>query len=98
MHLADHRVARDAVAQLIRDLAGAQTVEPHLFQLLDAFIGPGHRLASKPYNVLVLPARPADRQSQPARPNARTPNGSNLTRTDKADAHSTRAARDVVAD
>ncbi|MDI4639975.1 hypothetical protein K9U39_03265 [Rhodoblastus acidophilus] len=47
MHLADDRIAGDAVSQFVGDLAGAQTVKPHFLQLLDAFIGPGHRVASK---------------------------------------------------
>jgi hypothetical protein len=41
MHLADHRVARDA-AEFLGDLAGGLALPPHLLEQFDAFVGPGH--------------------------------------------------------
>src|SRR5277367_217523 len=43
MHLADDGVARQAVAELRRDLAGALAVEPELTEQFHSFIRPRHR-------------------------------------------------------
>ena len=45
VHLADDGIAGDA-AQFLGDLAGGLTFCPHLFERLDALIGPGHRANS----------------------------------------------------
>ena len=41
VHLADHRVAGDAMAKPAGDLAGAQPFRPELLEKLHAFVGPG---------------------------------------------------------
>jgi len=44
VHLADHRVAGDA-AERLGDLRRRQALGPHLLQLLDPLVGPGHAVA-----------------------------------------------------
>ncbi len=45
MSLADHRVAADAT-QFFGNLGCGHPLAPHRFQLIDAFIGPGHLLTT----------------------------------------------------
>jgi hypothetical protein len=42
VRLADHRISADA-AQFVGDLARRHAFAPQLLELIDAFIGPGHR-------------------------------------------------------
>ncbi len=42
MHFADHRIARDAIGEFGRNLAGTQALVPKLPEQLNPFIGPGH--------------------------------------------------------
>ena len=42
MHFANDGIARDAVGEFRRNLAGAEPVQPQFAQKIHTFIGPGH--------------------------------------------------------
>jgi hypothetical protein len=42
MHLADDRIARNAIGKFSGNLTGALSIEPEFAQLFNALISPGH--------------------------------------------------------